>query len=112
MGLIPRTEFTVTRFGAGSRDKGRWVEDPTPSTFQAKYSYQPMRGRDMLLLPENRRNTQAYWLFGDTKLRPADPVTQTNADRIEIESEMYEILGNAPWNNNIINHQQIMAVKL
>ena len=102
--------MTVTRYAAGTRDKGRWVEGAS-SQFTAAYSVQPLQPREMELLPENRRDKQAYWLYGDVELKTADPATGTNADKVTIDGEEYEVLMINPWQNNIINHYQIGVVK-
>lgn len=109
--MIPRKTLTITRYSAGTRVKGTWVEG-TPSTFEADYSVQPLTGREMQLLPEDRRTTQSYRLYGDTKLYTVDVNTGTNADRVTIDGETYEVFSCAPWQNTIINHYKIIVIKV
>ena len=108
--MIPRKTLTVTRYGLGSDVKGHYVEG-TPSTFNITASVQPLRPNEMLLLPEGRRESEAFRLYTDTQLLPARK-DSTNAEKVAIGSVDYEVLSCAIWDNNIIPHFKAIVVRL
>lgn len=81
----------------------------TTSTIQA--SVQPLRGQEMLLLPEARRTSQAVWVYTDTQLRVANTVTGYNADIVTAFGSDFEIFSCEPWQSNVINHYKAIGIK-
>jgi hypothetical protein len=66
----------------------------------------------MQLLPEGRRQTEAYRLYSETKLIAANSKTGVNADLVEYESADYEVLSVDRWKNGILPHYKIVIVKV
>ena len=100
--MIPRHTFSVKRYLAGTLNKGRYAES-AESTFNITASKQPPTGKEMLLMPEGRRETETYILYTDTKLNPAIQ-GGANADRVIIDGDDFEVLKCETWQNDIINH--------
>jgi len=100
--MIPRHTFSVKRVIPGTYAKGRYVEGAETS-FNITASKQPPTGKEMLLMPEGRRETETYILYTDTKLNPAIQ-GGANADRVVIDGDDFEVLKCETWQNDIINH--------
>ena len=107
--MIPRMPLTIRRTEGGEYVDGIW-QPGTESEFTARYSVQPTSPDDMEMLPEGRRDRQAYTLFGDKPLRKA--TDEGNADRVLIYGEWYEVSAHQPWRNGLIPHERIVATKL
>lgn len=106
-----RQAVSGVRYSAGSYTNGRWVEgSTTPITFDA--SIQPASPKEMELLPEARRQSATFSLFTDTQLLVANSGAQTNADRVTLFGETYEILWCNIWQNNVIPHYHALAVRV
>ena len=106
-----RQPLTVTRDGG----EGEWVngiwQPGAPTTLTARCSVQPSNQNDMEMLPEGRRDRQAFTLYGRTELKMADDNAETNADRVEIYGDMFEVTHVERWTNGIINHFKSIVVK-
>lgn len=109
--MIPRKTLEVTRFTAGLRDKGQWQEG-TPSNFNITASVQPLKPREMEMLPEARRNSQSYRLYTDTLLKTVNKVNGISPDKVEIDGENFEVFSVGHWQNNIIPHYKVIVIKL
>ena len=103
--------LTVSRVnGAGNYDaNGRWIES-AKSTFNIKASVQPLTPREMEMLPEARREKEAFRIYSDTKLNPASDKDGKNADIVAINGKNFEVLSCGSWQNNIISHYKTIAV--
>lgn len=111
--MIPRRILTVRRYAAGtySTTTGKWIEGST-SDFTIGASVQPLRGKEMELLPEARRESQAYKLYTDTQLFTVDTSSSENPDRVQINGTWHEVLIVEDWQNDVISHYKIVVVKL
>lgn len=109
--MIPRKTLEVTRFAAGTRASGKWQEG-TPSNFDIEASVQPLKPREMEMLPEGRRNSQSYRLYTDTNLHPINKASGISPDKVEIEGEMFEVFSNEIWKNDIIPHYKAVIIKI
>lgn len=105
-----RSSFVVTRKEAGSFVNGKWVEGDT-STFTIQASVQPLRGDEIQLLPEGRRNSQAVRIYTDTLLYNKTNES-TNPDIVTAFETDFEVLTVEPWQSNVINHFKCLAVKV
>lgn len=105
-----RRPLTVTREQPGQYVDGIW-QPGTSETLTARCSVQPIGVNDMDLLPEGRRDRQAFALYGKTELRMADDNAETNADRVEIDGAMFEVVHVELWKNGIINHCRALVTK-
>lgn len=100
--------LVVTRPTAGTFVAGLYVAG-APTTFNITASVQPLRAREMEMLPEGRRSSAAFRVYTDVLLRT---VNQENPDRVTLFGEVYEVLSVEPWQNQILNHYKAVLVKL
>lgn len=108
MGSSFRRALSGTRFAAGTRTNGHWVEGST-STLSFQASVQPLGSEEMSLVPEGRRDTARFALFTDFRLRTADDEGGTNADRVTIDGEEYEVFAVDIWQNDVIPHYRALV---
>lgn len=107
--MIPRKLLTITRAGTGSYTNGLWV-DGAPVVFTLRGSVQPATAKQMLSLPEGRRQSSAYMIYTSTLLRTVEGGRQP--DRLTIGGAVYEVVNVAEWQNQVISHYEAMAVKV
>lgn len=105
-----RTAFTVNRPAAGSFVKGKWVQSGTMTQITIMASVQPVKGLDLQLVPEARRNGQIVKIFTDTMLQILTP--STNPDILLAFGYSYEVITVEPWQSNIINHYKCFGMKI
>ena len=105
-----RKTFVVTRYAAGDFVDGYWVEGSgTPLNIEA--SVQPLKPHEILLLPEARRNQEAFKIYTDEELFVSEPVAGTNSDKITINGEIFEIISVSTYGSDVIPHYKAIAVK-
>lgn len=85
----------------GYRSQGEEV------AFTITASVQPLRPSDLEALPEGRRENSAFRLYTNDALLTVESL---NPDQVEIYGERYEVIGHAPWQNNVINHHKYIAM--
>ena len=112
--MIPKKTLSLKRFAAGdySATTGDWVEGAEDTSENIEASVQPLRGKEMELLPEGRRESQAYKLYTGTQLFTVKTSPTNNPDQIQIDSNWFEVLIVEPWQNTIINHYKVIVVEL
>ena len=87
--------YTLTRTTAGTYTAGRFVAG-TATTSTIRACVQPLRGRDLLSLPEGRRGDDTRVVYTTTLLRVVTP--SGAADKVTIDGEVFEVVHVAPWN--------------
>ena len=105
-----RKPRTVERY-LGSYIDGHWV-DSLDDTFTIQGSLQPLKGNELMLLPENRREIASYKVYTDTELFTATKGSNQSPDRIILSDGAYEVVRVEPWQNDIINHYKVFISKL
>ena len=101
---------SAVRKAAGTHVDGTWVEGvETAFTFYG--SLQPLTGKDMLSLPEGRRDRETYLIYTSTELMAVDVNNQVNPDIVTINGNEFEIIQVEPWQNGIYNHYKAVASK-
>ena len=105
-----RKLITASRKSAGAYVDGVWVEgSETAFTFYG--SKQPLSGKDMLSLPEGRRDRETYLIYTSTELKSVDVNNQVNPDIIVLNGNDFEIIQVESWQNGIYNHYKAVASK-
>lgn len=113
MSLFNTFALVVTRYDSVSIVKGRHVpDDDITSTVDIECSAQPLSGKEMETLPENRRNTSAYTVFTETELKTNDDDTELKPDRLTLFGKLCEIIAVQPWQNGLINHYECIASEI
>jgi hypothetical protein len=99
------------RFAASSNVKGRWTDGATtPFTFVA--SVQPLKGNELLVLPEGQREKETYKLYTTYQLRTADEPAKKKPDKIQIFSKTFEVISVEPWQNKVIPHYKAIVSRI
>ncbi|MCK5609862.1 hypothetical protein KAR91_48770 [Candidatus Pacearchaeota archaeon] len=110
--MLPKRTLNIKRLTPGNYNlEGDWVEGlVSPTTIET--TVQPLRGKEMELLPEGRRDSQAYKLYPGMLMLTADTSNRQNPDQVQIDNEWYEAVIVEPWQNAILNHYKTIVVKL
>jgi hypothetical protein len=111
MSNLFRKALRGQRFSSGTWQYGKWVEG-TPVTIDFLASVQPTSAHDLLFLEEGRRERKSYTLFTDYKLLCLAETGDKNPDRVTIDDVVYEVVIEAPWRNNVINHYKYIVQKI
>lgn len=82
------------------------------STISFTASVQPMGAKDMLALPEGRRDREAFRLYTDFELKTSDESTLVNADQVTVRGHLYEVISVEIWQNNVIPYYKAIVSRL
>lgn len=104
-----RSAFTINRTAAGTMVKGKFVNSGAVTPVSILASVQPLQGKDVNLLPEGRKTSQAVWIYTDTQLIPL--TATTNPDILLAFGSEFEVLTVEPWQSNVIPHYKCIGVK-
>jgi hypothetical protein len=102
-----RQQLAGHRLAAGTKAKGRWVEGAA-SDISFEASVQPIQAHELKFLEIGRRERKSYVLYTDFKLNALTSGT-INPDRVFINGEEFEVVVEAPWRNNVINHYKYIV---
>lgn len=107
---LGRQRLSGLRMGAGYFDAGSWVEGTlTPISFEA--SIQPLRPREMAMLPEGRKVSEAYRLYTSFELKTVDTGVAKNPDRVTIRALEFEVISVEAWQNGLIPHYKAVVAR-
>lgn len=107
--LFPHT--IVVRHRTGERVRGVWTPGPTTSdTFVG--SVQPVKGKDLELLPIGRRDTGAVKVYSNTPLAVSVEGGTTPGDVVVWQGRAWEIIAALPYQNGVINHYKYLATDM
>lgn len=110
-----RRPFIVRRRAVGEYDQttdvGFFKTTAEDTTFTVKASLQPVKGNEMALLPENRRDNSLLKMYTDTELFTSEKGSSGNADIVQINGDDYEVVQCLPWLNGVINHYKVFVAK-
>ena len=90
----------------------------SPYIINATASVQPTKGKDVMLVPEGRRDQETYKMYTSTEI---NAVTTQNPDQVTILSDkftgiVFEVIQVLEWQNNanfnITNHFKYIAMRL
>lgn len=112
MGTLPRKTLTVRRRDAATTYVDGIAQAGSTSNVSISASVQPLKPNEMELLPEGRRDSEAFRLYTETQLFPANDSTNKNADIVEYNGKDYEVLSCAEWQNKVIPHYKAVMVKV
>ncbi len=111
--MIFRRPLQVTRKLAGSyNSSGKWVDGATSVVLTIQASVQPLLGKDVKTLPENRRSVESYVLYTNTNLTVLDELTGLRGDTVAINSRNYEIVARHDWQNSVISHYKYIVQRI
>jgi len=89
LGSVP---VTLRRYGAVTRDSGGYATAlPTPTETTIYAAVQPMKGRDLQILPEGERAKDYRKFYTYSEVRTSVQATGEPADRIVYGGIVYEV---------------------
>lgn len=99
MGLIDRfgTTYTVRRRDPGQYIDGIWTPAGTYEEFDIIASIQPVRGRELEMLPEGRRTREAIRIYTKSGIRPAIEQQDVKGDLVNYKGRQYEVHKVEEW---------------
>lgn len=106
-----RQPLTVRREGQGQFVNGLWQRG-APQTLTVTASVQPASPTDLEVLPEGRRGRKAFKVYTSSTLRESDQQNGGQPDRIRIAGQWYEVAHVQRWENNLINHHEVLVVRV
>ncbi len=107
-----RQPLVVKRFTGESYDVDGFLIEGTETQINIEASVQPATGKETMLLPENRRETEHYKIYTDTELFTAEKGSSQSPDRVVYVGNDYEVTKLGRWQNGIINHFKYMISKV
>lgn len=116
-----RTPIQIRRQLTGLYINGKWVEGDV-SIINATAAVQPLKGQEVELLPEGRRDSESYKMYTSTQIFGLQPAAQVkNPDQVIILKEpflglVFEVIQIDTWQNNsnfnIVNHYKYIAMRI
>lgn len=95
--------ISVTARSGGAYSNGRWVSASPTTVSGIAASVQPASGRDLLRLPENRRNSETIKIFTRTPLSAGQTAIGREADRVTYLGNEYEVSHVASWSGVFVD---------
>ena len=112
--LIGSVEVTVIRPGIPQMVKGRKVDSPSTS-HTIECNIQPVKPKDLWLLPEADRNKQWIHIMCDPcqDLRGASEGADSHdADVIEWQGEYFKVMRISEWKMGVLDHISVFAARV
>lgn len=111
--MIFRRPLQVTRKLAGYYDDaGKWVDGANSVGLTIQASVQPLLGKDVKTLPENRRSVESYVVYTKTNLTVLDELTGLRGDTVVIGGKNYEVVARHDWQNGIVDHYKYIVQRV
>ena len=102
----------IKRFAVGSYVKGQYQRGNIEKIEGVICSIQPIKGRELMNLPEAQRTKEGVKLYTNIELFTADDVNNKKADRFEYNNQEWEIQKVERWVNTDIEYFKSLAVKV
>jgi hypothetical protein len=101
--VVAGDTISVTVRSGGAYASGRWVSSAPVTTAAIAATVQPATGRDLLRLPENRRNLEAVRVITRHALSVGDRAIGREADRVTFGTAVYETEHSASWSGVFVD---------
>lgn len=109
--LTHKLPITVLRYGAGEWVMGRWV--PAPVTeIPLEANVQPMKGIDLMVLPESDRTTESIKVYTVETLRTVEEVGQADADIIVWQGKKFKAVKAMTYQMGVLDHTKTICCRL
>lgn len=109
--LTHKTPITVLRQGAGSWVNGRWV-DSGETELPIEANVQPLRGHELLTLPESDRSKASIKVYCVDTLNTVEEVGQTKADIIVWEGKRWQAIRTMTYKMGVLDHTKTICYRL
>lgn len=101
--------LTVTRYATDTITKGRYSAG-TSSTFTISASIHNVTGKELIALPEGRREAEAKKIFTSTSLNTVD---SARADQVAIDGASFEVVKKFDHTKNgVLPHYKYILSKV
>lgn len=108
--LTKKLPITILRKTEGEWVKGRWVEGKTEE-LEIEASVQPMRGHELVVLPEADRTKDSIKVYSVERLRTVEEVKQEEADVVVWEGKHYRAIKTMTYKMGVLNHTKTVCVR-
>lgn len=109
--LTHKIPITILRQGEGGYVDGYWVNGvETPLNIEA--NVQPMRGHELLTLPESDRTKESIKVYCVETLRTVEEVGQTKADIIVWEGKRFQAIKTMTYKMGVLDHTKTICYRL
>lgn len=109
--LTHKLPFKVIRFAAGGYVKGKWI-DGVQTEMDIEGNIQPMRGHELLALPESDRTKDVIKVYTVETLRTLNEAEKTKADLVIWNNLVYQIIKTMTYQMGVLDHTKSIAVRL
>lgn len=112
--LTHKIPLTILRRTAGSYVNGEWVEG-TITNIPIEVNIQPMKGYELLIMPESERSKVWWKLYTDVELRTQkEGAGGYDADEFVWKGDTYKIMKVDNWINGmgILEHSKALATRI
>lgn len=92
-------------------DKGRWVEGAT-ETLTVEANVQPMRGHELVVLPEADRTKESIKVYCVETLQTVEEVKAEEADIIVWEGKKFRATKTMTYKMGVLDHTKTICVRL
>lgn len=92
-------------------DAGRWVSGDT-ETLEVEANVQPMRGHELVVLPEADRTKESIKVYSVETLQTAEEVKAEEADIIIWEGKKYRAIKTMPYKMGVLDHTKTICTRL
>ena len=99
-----RKPIEILRKSPGAYQDGEWI-DGAEVVHTTTASVQPVTGKQLQALPENRRTGGVFALFSSFQFQ-AGGTPGAQPDAVILGGKRYECFQVEPWGNDVINHNK------
>lgn len=108
--LTKKLPITILRKTEGEWIKGRWVEGRAEE-IEIEANVQPMRGHELVVLPEADRTKDSIKVYSVERLRTVEEVKQEEADIVVWEGKHYRAVKTMTYKMGVLNHTKTICVR-
>lgn len=108
--LTKKLPITILRKTEGEWIKGRWVEGRAEE-IEIEANVQPMRGHELVVLPEADRTKDSIKVYSVERLRTVEEVKQEEADIVVWEGKHYRAVKTMTYKMGVLNHTKTVCVR-
>lgn len=109
--LTHKVGFTLLRKSPGTRVNGRWIEG-TELAIEAQGNIQPLKGSELLALPESDRTKESIKVYTVETLKTLTEVDATQADHIIWEGKRFVAAQTFTYKMGVLDHTKTICFRL
>jgi hypothetical protein len=113
MPLIGKKKYTRHRYAAGqwSQATKGYFESPAPATDVVEIAVQPLQAEEAQFLPEGVSVSDGKKGYTKSALRTHDEATQTPADVVDIDGELYRVHKVFDFGSGLLAHYKVVLIR-